>query len=94
MAYKAVLMEIKKEGKGTIEHYPLICQSDREKLYSSEFMSPTTPTGLSNKVQFDICLFIFRRGSKIMTNMTKHTFCIIRQTLTLECSMFVRENMN
>ena len=76
MAYKAALMELKKEGKGTIEHYPLICESDREKLYSSELMNPTTPTGLSNKVQFDIRLYFSRRGSENMVSITKHTFCI------------------
>ena len=76
MAYKAALVELKKAGKGTIERYPLICESDREKLYSSELMNPTTPKGLSNKVQFDIRLYFSRRGSENITSMTKHTFCI------------------
>ena len=47
---------LKRSGLENIEHHPAIDEGDRHKLYSSIHMSPNTPEGLLNKVQFDICL--------------------------------------
>jgi hypothetical protein len=51
-AYKAARKEVKAVGKGVIDHYPCIADSDLSKLYSSFDIS--TAKGLMNKVQFDI----------------------------------------
>lgn len=37
-------------------------------------MSPNTPTGLLNKVQFDVRFYFFRRGLENFEKMTKDTF--------------------
>jgi len=37
-------------------------------------MSPNTPEGLFNKMQFDVRLYFCRRGIENMVSMTKNTF--------------------
>ncbi|XP_071135474.1 uncharacterized protein KIAA1958-like [Mytilus edulis] len=74
--FKAVLAESKRFGLGDVEHFPVINEVDRETLYTSMYLSSTTPTGLANKVQFDIRLFFCRRGIENMHSMTKCTFTI------------------
>ncbi|CAG2220574.1 unnamed protein product [Mytilus edulis] len=74
--FKAVLAESKRFGLGDVEHFPVINEVDRETLYTSMYLSSTTPTGLANKVQFDIRLYFCRRGIENMHNMTKSTFAI------------------
>lgn len=76
--FKAMLAEVKRLGLhvSDIEHYPVIDEADREKLYSSIYLTPDTPIGLANKVQFDIRLYFCRRGQENMHSMTKSTFTI------------------
>jgi hypothetical protein len=74
--FKAVLAETKRVGKGDVEHYPIISESDIQKLYTSMHLSITTPQGLFNKVQFDVRMFFCRRGNENMHGMTKNTFQI------------------
>ncbi|XP_048771872.2 uncharacterized protein LOC125677743 [Ostrea edulis] len=76
--FKAVMAELKREGIGTVTHHAVISEPDREKLYTSIHLSPTTPCGLLNKVQFDIRLYFFRRGCEHMHTMTKQTFVVKR----------------
>jgi hypothetical protein len=68
------MQELKAEGKADVKHTNAIEPQDLRKLYSSKFMSPDTPTGLLNKVQFDIRFYFFRRGLENMEKMTKTTF--------------------
>lgn len=72
--FKAVLAETKRVGKGDVEHYPIISESDIQKLYTSMHLSINTPQGLLNKVQFDVRMFFCRRGNENMHGMTKNTF--------------------
>ena len=44
--------------------------------YDSFMFNPETPTGLFNKMQFDVRLYFFRRGAENMHRMTKNTFMI------------------
>ncbi|VDI46488.1 Hypothetical predicted protein [Mytilus galloprovincialis] len=74
--FKAVLTESKRFGLGDVEHFPVINEVDRETLYTFMFLSPDTPTGLANKVQFDIRLYFCRRGIENMHSMTKCSFTI------------------
>ena len=69
--FQAVIAECKRSGLGHIEHHPAIDEGDRHKLYSSMHMSPNTPQGLFNKVQFDVRLYFCRRGIENMLSMTK-----------------------
>lgn len=72
--FEAAIAELKRIGLGNVEHYPSINEADRKKLYTSMFLSPNTPVGLQNKVQFDIRLYFCRRGMENIPNMTKSTF--------------------
>ncbi|CAC5399004.1 KCTD1_15 [Mytilus coruscus] len=47
--FKTALTELKANGKGVTQHFPIISEIDRTKLYSSTFMQPSSPTGLLNK---------------------------------------------
>ena len=40
--FKAALCEIKKAGKGAVEHYPMITLTDLRKLYSSIYLGRTS----------------------------------------------------
>ncbi|CAG2214467.1 unnamed protein product [Mytilus edulis] len=74
--FKTALTELKANGKGATQHFPIISEIDRTKLYSSTFMQTNSPTGLLNKVQFDIRMYFFRRGAENMDKMTKDTFIV------------------
>ncbi|XP_053398292.1 uncharacterized protein LOC128556690 [Mercenaria mercenaria] len=73
--FKAVCMELKRDGNIDVEHYPRISENDAHQLYRSNIhLDPSTPQGLFNKVQFDIRLYFCRRGNENMYTMTKDTF--------------------
>ena len=74
--FKAVLVELKRTGKGDVVHYPVIDETDLQKLYSNLHMNTDTPQGLFNKVQFDVRLYFCRRGNENMHSMNKSTFKI------------------
>ena len=80
--FKAVLAELKRSGKGDVEHYPIITETDLKKLYSSTHLCITTPQGLLNKVQFDVRMFFCRRGNENMHKMTKDTFQVFDDQAT------------
>ena len=82
LVFKTALTELKANGKGATEHYPIISEDDRSKLYSSIHLQTNTPCGLLNKVQFDIRLYFFRHGFDNMVSLTKSTFVVIRDTKT------------
>ena len=74
MAKLSILVnELKAEGKADVTHTHPISKADLKTLYSSKFMSPNTPTGLGNKVQFDVRFYFFRRGLENFEKMTKDT---------------------
>jgi hypothetical protein len=72
--FRAVLAELKREGKGSVDHHPVISDSDLRRIY--EYFNADTPTGLFYKAQMDIRLYFFRRGSENMHEMTVDTFCV------------------
>ena len=74
--FRAVLAELKREGKGFVQHHEVISDKDLQRIYNSIHLSTQTPTGLLQKVQFDIRLYFFRRGAENMHNMTVDTFCV------------------
>ncbi|VDI71655.1 Hypothetical predicted protein [Mytilus galloprovincialis] len=65
-----------------VENYPCIDEADRRKMYTSIYLSPNTPFGLQNKVQFDIRLYFCRRGMENMPQMTKSTFSVKKDPKT------------
>lgn len=62
--FKVKQVELKKMGKAKVEHKPPIAQEDLKKLYRSEPFDVNTPTGLQNKVGFEIMLFFCRQGQE------------------------------
>jgi hypothetical protein len=72
----AMLTEVTRLGLGNVVHYPAIDKYDREKLYKSVYFSTNTPSGLSNKVQFDIRLYFCRRGQENMHAMSQSMFTV------------------
>ena len=61
-AFRAAMTELKREGKGNIEHHPVIPESHLHIIYNSTVLEPKSPSRLQNKVQFDTCiLFYFAR---------------------------------
>lgn len=75
-SFKVAVAELKRHGKGDIEHNVAITKEDRAKLYTSPYLSTDIPNGLLNKVQYDIRLYFRCRGSESMFKMTKSTFKI------------------
>ena len=76
VSYWAALKQLKTEGKGAVDHHPVIADEDLKLLRSSIHLNPNTPYGLYNKVQFDIRFCFFRRGAENMHAMTKDTFVL------------------
>lgn len=74
--YEAARADLKQAGLGTTVHYPEIPDCDLQKLYSSMYLSQSTPSGLFNKVQFDIRMYFCRRGAENMHMMSKTTFSL------------------
>ena len=52
--FKAKTVELKRQGKAKVEHKP---PEDLKKLYRSQTFDMATPTGLQNKVWFEVMLF-------------------------------------
>lgn len=80
--FKAAISELRRLGKGDVDHHPVITDVDLKTLYASVHLDPNTPAGLLNKVQFDIRMYFFRRGMENMSKMTKSTFKVMKDPET------------
>ena len=80
--FRVAMQELKAEGKADVKHTPAISKEDLKTLYASRYMNPDTPTGLGNKVQFDIRFYFFRRGLENFEKMTKETFEVKQDSST------------
>lgn len=69
---KAALAELERIVKGYAEHYSVMYEIDRLKLYDSKHKSPDTPCGLQNIVQFDIRLYFCRRSVETCSQCQGH----------------------
>ena len=81
LTVKAVLVELKKAGKGNVTHYEEITKEDLQLIYESfrpatDRNSPADPVNLQRKVLFDIMFYMCRRGGENIEQMTKETFRI------------------
>jgi hypothetical protein len=72
--FKAQSIELKKCGKGSINHYPELEPEDLRKIYTS--INVASPLGLQQKVWMDIMLYLIRRGRENLCKMTKQTFSV------------------
>ena len=80
--YKAVGVELKKRGKGAVDHKPNISDDDMAKLYDENniVFNPYCPGGLQRKVWFDLMYFLCRRGRENLREMKKGTFVAAKDT--------------
>jgi hypothetical protein len=75
--YKSKVKQLKRSGHGSVDHKPVISDSDLEKLNDECVpFNINTPCGLQNKVWFDVMYYLLRRGQENLRNMTKSTFAI------------------
>ena len=77
-AFKAATVELKKIGKGDVKHHEIITDNDLQKLYESAVFDQNLPSGLQDKVWFELMLFICRRGRENLRELKKDHFVIER----------------
>ena len=70
--FSAVLVKLKKEGKGVVVHKNPLSRADLLKLYSSFDVS--TPKGLQDKVFVDFMLYFCNRGRENLRELKKTDF--------------------
>ena len=78
MLYFAVSQKLKECGKAKVEHHEEIEPEGILKLYSGFDIS--TPSGLLERVWYDLVLQFCRRGSENLRQMTKSTFAVSNDT--------------
>ena len=67
--------KMRQEGKGKVHHKPSIQKRDIIKLYSHpRVFNPSIPSGLLNKVFFEIILYCCRRGQENLREMKPDDF--------------------
>lgn len=62
--------KLKHEGKENIDHHPEINETSRNKLYTSVYLNPNTESGLFNKAQFDIQMYVCHRANKTFNDQS------------------------
>ena len=72
--FRAMMVQLKKEGLATVVHKPAITPEDMRKLYDSEALSVATPGGLQNKVFVDIMIHFCNRGRENLRDMQIRDF--------------------
>ncbi|XP_041471765.1 uncharacterized protein KIAA1958-like [Lytechinus variegatus] len=60
--YKAMMIKLKKEGKGYVQHKTAISDNDMAKITQSDAVDTNTPLGLQNKVFLDVMTYFGQRG--------------------------------
>ncbi|XP_071122342.1 uncharacterized protein KIAA1958-like [Mytilus edulis] len=77
-AFKAMCKKMRQEGKGKIQHKPSIQKGDIVKLYNHpRVFNPNIPTGLLNKVFFEVMLYFCRRGQENLRDLKVSDFDIL-----------------
>lgn len=70
------MTQIKRSGKGTVQHKEVISDADIAKLDSSDAVSVDNPQRLKSKVFLDVKLYTCRRGRENLRNMKKSDFIV------------------
>lgn len=75
--FKGQLHKIRQEGKGNVTHHEPISFLDLQKMYKHKHLFNTeTPTGLVNKVIFEIILHFCRKGQQNLSSLSVSDFVI------------------
>jgi hypothetical protein len=73
--FKAMCKKLRKEGKGQVEHKRSIKKGDIKRLYEHSYVfNATSPSGLLNKVWFEVLLYFCRRGQENLRDMEPSDF--------------------
>ena len=72
--FSAMLVKLKKEGKGLVTHKNPLTKEDLVKLYSS--FDVETPKGLQDKVFVDFMLYFCNRGRENLRELKKSDFIL------------------
>jgi hypothetical protein len=70
--FKAMIVQLKREEQGGIDHHPPIEADDLKKIYST--LKTTDPTSIQQKVFIDIMLYFGRRGRENLRNLKVDDF--------------------
>ena len=73
-SFSAMLIRIKQEGKGTVQHKSPLSKEDLSKLYNSFDLS--TPKGLQDKVFIDFMLYFCNRGRENLRALKTSDFIV------------------
>ncbi len=76
--YKAVGTDLKRKGFGGVVHSQVVVPEDMQKLYVSgeRWFNSETPSGLQNKVWFDLTFHLCRRGQENQRWQTKESYAV------------------
>ncbi|KAJ8310884.1 LOW QUALITY PROTEIN: hypothetical protein KUTeg_012749 [Tegillarca granosa] len=76
--FKAVNADLKTKGLGSVDHKSPISEEHLRQLYNpwNVAFNIHTPSGLQNKVWFDVMYFLCRRGQENLRQMNKSTFAV------------------
>ena len=72
--FKAVIIKLKHEGKGVVNHKNAISSQDMEKIATS--CDTNDPAGLQNKVFIDVMIYFCNRGRENLRSMTAEDFSL------------------
>ena len=75
--FSAILIEMKKQGKGFVQHKQQISSDDFSKLYTSSVLSTADPVGLQNKVFVDLLVHLCNHRRENLRDMKKTDFQIL-----------------
>ncbi|XP_063952768.1 uncharacterized protein LOC135153558 [Lytechinus pictus] len=78
--FHAVLVKLKKEGKGSVDHKEPITKDDFLKIKSSTVTDVNTPKGLQNKVFMDIMMHLCNRGRENLRNFSEKDFVVVKDS--------------
>ena len=70
----AVLVQLKKNGMGSVIHKKPRTPEDFSKLYSYDVLSASTPEGLQNKVFVDLMVQLCNRGRENLRDLRREDF--------------------
>ena len=76
--FSAVVVDLKRQGKGGVDHHPPLEKADLEKLYAS--FNVTEPENLQEKVFIDILLYFGRRGRENIRELRVSDFSCRKDT--------------
>lgn len=72
--WKAMMVKLKKAGKGSVTHKSPIGKGDMDKIQNSSALDISTPEGLQNKVFMDLMMYFGNRGRENVRSMTPEDY--------------------